>query len=52
MYMESSGSTQERYGAEEAMEEEEDESRVTGLLWTCPRTLISRFKLSILLMAE
>ena len=33
------------------MQEEDEESKVTELMWTCPRTLISRFKPSILLMA-
>ena len=41
-----------KYGVEEAMEARgRGESRVTESLWTCPRTLISRFKPCILLMA-
>ena len=41
-----------RSGVEEAMEARgRGESRVTECLWTCPRTLISRFKPSNLLMA-
>ena len=56
MCMESSGSTKEGTGEgkehKQLWKQEEDEaSRVTELLWACPRTLISGFKLSILLMA-
>ena len=41
-----------RYGVEETMEARgREESRVTESLWTCPRTLISRFKPSNLMMA-
>ena len=56
MYTESSGSTKEGTGERKEYkqlwkQEEDEESRVTELLWTFPRTLISRFNLSILLMA-
>ena len=56
MYMEGSRSTQEGTGEGKEYkqlwkQEEDEESRVTELLWTFPRTLISRFNLSILLMA-
>ena len=56
MYTESSGSTKEGPGERKEYkqlwkQEEDEESRVTELLWTFPRTLISRFNLSILLMA-
>lgn len=56
MYMESSGSTKQGTGEGKEYkqlwkQEEDEESRVIELLWTFPRTLISRFKLSILLMA-
>ena len=57
MYMESSGSRKEGMGEGKEQkqlqkQEEDEESRVTDLLvWTCPRTLISWFKPSNLLMA-
>ena len=56
MYTESSRSTKEGTGEGKEYkqlwkQEEDEESRVTELLRTCPGTLISGFKFSILLMA-